>query len=41
MLQGWVSGHSQQTFEDNQLKMKELEEVFLLLTKWEMTVSVV
>ena len=41
MLQGWVSGHSQQTFEDNQLKMKELEEVFLLLKKREMTVSVV
>jgi len=34
MLQGWVSGRSQQTFEDNQLKMRELE-VFLLLKKWE------
>jgi hypothetical protein len=35
-----VSGHSQQTFEDNQLNMRKLE-VFLLLKKWEMTVSVV
>ena len=34
-------GASQQTFEDNQLKMKESEEVFLLLKKWETTVSVV
>lgn len=41
MIQGWVPGHSQHTFEDNQLKMKELEEVFLLLKKLEMTVSVV
>jgi hypothetical protein len=41
MLQGWVSCLSQQTFEDNQLKMKELEEVFFLLKKQEMIVSVV
>jgi len=41
MLQGWVPGHSQQTFEDNQLKMKELEEVLLLLKKLEKTASVV